>query len=462
MIGVNRFISIVFSALLLQFCSQQEIAPVSQTVQFQFALDANQTTELPASSSVMLSITTQSGLPVLTNYEVDITAVDNGFITEPVSLGTSQYLVAEFMVMHDGSALYVTPKAASEFSKNVTTPLSYALSLPGEQVVRLEVVETKNEKAERFGYASLARKKSSLWKIMAFTREDGAIQMSRAWASLRAPGISYGSEIQAQINTLPFQGDPSQPYTLVVEKAGYQTYIGDFLYNDIPGNGNKPFRVVLDRMPNENTFTIRPPMSPGGSFTFDLGLHGSGTLVIDWADGTVETINFSPEPGSDASFVTASHVYGGGSVPPLGERIIMRGDLDNIFLFENKSVYADDIDLRNLSGLKDLTLYGLPINGLLDLSENSLLESVVLEGTYAWEIRLPESHQINEVLIGDPGGTWSASVVDTFIDNIHKNAIAKNITSGTVTIQHLDALSTESSKKLQELVEDYDWEVRLE
>lgn len=461
MTGVNRCIPFVFAALFLQSCSQQEpIAPATQTLQFSFALEGNHS-ELPAGSIVVFSITTPSGSPVVTDHEVAVTAVDDGFITEPISLKTSQYLLTEFMIMHDGAAIYVSPKASSERAQDVNTPLSYALTLPNDKVVRLQVVETRDEKAEKFGYTSLARKASGQWKIMVFTREDGAMELSRAWTYLRAPGISYGSEVEAQMNTLPFQGDPTQTYTLIVEKAGYETYTTDFVYNDIAGNGNKPFKVVLDRVPNENTFTITPPLTPGGEYTFNLGLRGTGSLTIDWSDGNIQTINFAPDGSSsepDASHITVSHQFGGEFI---SKQISISGDLDKIFLFENESVYASHIDLRNLTALEDVTLYGFPINGLLDLSQNSQLESLRIEATYAWEIRLPESHKIADVYL-DEGGIMSQDVVDGFIENIYSNAIAQNILSGSITIRPPTALSTESQQRLQELAEEYDWEIHLE
>ena len=445
---------------VLQSCSQEEpIAPTTQTVQFTFALDANHTAALPAGSEVVLTITTPSGSPVLIDHPVGIEAVDDGFITEPIKLAPSQYMLTQFMVVHGDAALYVTPKAASEFSKDVSTPLSYALSLDDDTIVPLQVVETRNETAEKFGYRTFTLKKSTQWKIMVFTREDGQLTASAAWSYLIATGIAYGAQLEPGMNTLPFNGDPQQTYRLVVQKAGYVTYSADFVYNDIRGNGNKPFKIILDRVPDENTFTITPPKAEG-EFTFELGLKGSGSLNIDWGDGTIETINFAPDPSSpvaDASYIQPSHQYG---LPNSHEafQVSVSGDLDQIFSLETISVYASDIDLRNLSGLKTVTLYGLPINGLLDLSSNSQLQSLTLEATYAWEIRLPESHEINDVRLSDLDGILSQAVVDMFIENIYNNAIAKNITSGTMTILLPVPLSTESAQKVQELVDNYGWQ----
>ena len=457
-------LSLCSLALLLFYsCTQDEpIAPAIRTVQFTFALNENHATELPAGCTALLTITTPSGSPVLTDHEVGIKEVDNTFITEPLQLTSGEYLLSEFMVVYEDAAVFVTPKAASEFSRQVSKPLSYELSLRENRVVPLEVLDAKNKTAEKFGYRTLKVQKSAQWKIMVFTRENGVLTRSRAWHYLRVPGIAYGGELQAQLNIVPFSGDPQLTYELIVEKAGYVTYSTDFVYNDIKGKGNKPFKVILDRVPNENKFTITPPMSPGGDFTFELGLVGTGSLTVDWADGTVETINFAPDPASpepNTSYVTASHIYEASTVPPLGAQISVTGDLDQIFFLETISVYATDIDTRNLTGLKEVTLYGLPINGLLDLSSNSELQSVTLEGTYAWEIRLPESHNISEVRLSDLDGALSQAVVDMFIENIYNNAIANDIRDGTFTILRPFSLSATSAQRLQQLVEDYGWQV---
>jgi hypothetical protein len=46
-----------------------------------------------------------------------------------------------------------------------------------------------------------------------------------------------------------------------------------------------------------------------------------------------------------------------------------------------------------------------------------------------------------------------------FIDNIYNNAIAHDIRGGTFTIVWLFDLSPVSEERLQELAQDYGWEV---
>jgi hypothetical protein len=77
-------------------------------------------------------------------------------------------------------------------------------------------------------------------------------------------------------------------------------------------------------------------------------------------------------------------------------------------------------------------------------------------GTYVWELRLPESHEISEVLLT---AELSDPIIDMLINNIHRNAIEKNISSGTVTILPPLEFSAESAAKVQELVDDYGWQL---
>jgi hypothetical protein len=206
----------------------EPIAPATRSVQFTFAVNENHTTELALGITAVLSITTPSGSPVLTDHTVEINAVDNGFITEALELPTGQYMVSEFMVVHEDAAVYVTPKATSEFGKYVSTPLSHTLSLADDSVVQLEVVETGSEKAEKFGYKTLKVQKPAQWKIMVFTRENEQLTPSAAWHYLIAPGIAYGGQLSPEMNVIPFNGDPELTYNLVVEKAGYVTYSADY------------------------------------------------------------------------------------------------------------------------------------------------------------------------------------------------------------------------------------------
>ena len=343
----NQLFLFLFASILFQSCSHDEfIAPGTPTVQFAFDLEEFSSTDLPAGSSVVLSINKASGEAALTDHAVSIHSYEDGFITEPIPLASNRYFVTEFMVVHDGVALYVTPKRGSRFSDRVDTPLSRDIVMRDDAVLPLQVVAARNAEARDFGYETLRVRQSNQWKIMVFTRDNRTLEQSAAWAYLTAPGISYGMQLQPGMNTISFQGDPSQTYMLVVEKAGYVTYKTPFVYNDIPGKGNKPFRVVLDRVRNDDAFIITPPKAEG-EFTFGLGLRGAGSLTIDWGDGTVETVNFTPDPGSDNSIATPQHVYAG-PLPPDGNQISIKGDLDRIFLYESISVYASYVDPRNL------------------------------------------------------------------------------------------------------------------
>ena len=443
----------LLAAILLQFCSQDEfIAPGTQTVQFTFELEGIPSAELPAGSSVVLSINKPSGEAALTDHAVSIHSYGDGFITEPIPLASNKYLVTEFMVVHDGVALYVTPKTGSRFSDRVHAPLSQAIVLRDDAVLPLQVVAARNAEAKDFGYETLRVRQSNQWKIMVFTRDYRVQEQSAALAYLIIPGIAYGMQLQPGMNTVSFEGDPAQTYTLVVEKAGYVTHKSPFVYNDIRGKGNSPVKVVLDREQNDDALIIRPPKAEG-EFTFNLGVHGAGSLAIDWGDGTIETVTFAPDPGSDNSIVAPQHVYVG-PLPPDGNRISITGDLGQIFLYESISVYSPYVDTRNLINLQSLKLFGVFINGLLDLSSNSKLQALRLEASYAWEIRLPESHEISEIFLTSE---LSQPVVDMLIANIYENAVAKNITSGTMTFVPPLELSDESAQMVQELVDDYGW-----
>lgn len=452
----NQLFLFLLAAILFQFCSQEEfIAPGTQTVQFTFGLKGIPSADLPAGSSVVLSINKASGEAALTHHAVRIQSHENGFITEPIPLASNEYFVTEFMVVHDNVALYATPKTGSKFSGLVDMPLAYSVDLrEDDAVLPLQVVSTRDAAAREFGYATLRVRQANQWKIMVFTREDRALEESAAWAYLTAPGISYNMQLHPGMNTLSFQGDPNRTYMLVVEKAGYETYKIPFVYNAIRGKGNKPFKVVLDRVQNDDAFIITPPKAEG-EFTFGLGLRGNGSLTIDWGDGTIETVSFTPDPGSDNSIATPQHVYAG-PLPPDGNQISIKGDLDQIFLYESISVYASYVDPRNLKNLQSLQLFGVFINGLLDLSSNSKLQTLSFEATYAWEIRLPESHEISEVFLT---AELSQPVVDMLIENIYENAVEKNITSGRMTVVPPLELSPVSAQMVQDLVDNYGWEL---
>ena len=141
----NQLFLFLFASILFQSCSHDEfIAPGTPTVQFAFDLEEFSSTDLPAGSSVVLSINKASGEAALTDHAVSIHSYEDGFITEPIPLASNRYFVTEFMVVHDGVALYVTPKRGSRFSDRVDTPLSRDIVMRDDAVLPLQVVAARN------------------------------------------------------------------------------------------------------------------------------------------------------------------------------------------------------------------------------------------------------------------------------------------------------------------------------
>src|SRR5690606_30529643 len=107
--------------------------------------------------------------------------------------------------------------------------------------------------------------------------------------------LEHEYELSAKVNNLQFDGDPADTYTLVVAKDGFaSTYTQAFKYEDVIAAGNQPITVVLQEEVDEPVFVFE------GQSDFFISYEESGSLVINWGDGSAEVANFvySEEEGA--------------------------------------------------------------------------------------------------------------------------------------------------------------------
>jgi hypothetical protein len=124
--------------------------------------------------------------------------------------------------------------------------------------------------------------------------------------------------------------------------------------------------------------------------------------------------------------------------------VSITGDLDKIVSFTQFN--SSSMDLHNLVNLEELVLEQTFYPGPLDLTSNTKLRTLNLYAVN--ELLLPISHEINTIIITD--GTTN---FEGILDNVYTNAVSKNITSGSVTLNAVypDSLSPQILSLLDSL-----------
>ncbi len=105
-------------AVFLQSCTENEPHQEKpEQVQFSFSLDENDPSngrsgadEFPAGAELILTITDNSGKPVLTNHRIGIMNFGGGYITEPLEFDLGRYNVTDFLIASGSEILYPVPK----------------------------------------------------------------------------------------------------------------------------------------------------------------------------------------------------------------------------------------------------------------------------------------------------------------------------------------------------------------
>jgi hypothetical protein len=428
-------------ALMVLVLSCSEESPESaekQRIQFSFSVSSSSTGgrtqgALPGGSKVHVTLTTPSGTPVLTNHEIAILSFGDDYITEPLELSGGQYKITDFLIVHDGEVLFATPKYGSPMAGAVSHSLPYSFSVSKNQVsnVALDVLDATKSTPAAFGYVSFGINViEHPLPISIFRKSGEGLKLTDATLYIYENDVEMQvAQLGAKLNYVAFEGEPDGWYRLVVKKDGYVEYGTEFSFShDNPfGVGNGPLNIILE--PSADALHYFDE----GDFT-KLGFREAGQIRIYRAE-KFETFNFAAN-----SSQWLFHWY----LTTNDRDVSITGDLDKIVSFTQFN--SSRVDLHNLVKLEELVLEQTFYPGPLDLSSNTKLRTLNLYAVN--ELLLPISHEINTIIITD--GTTN---FEGILDNVYTNAVSKNITSGSVTLNAVypDSLSPQILSLLDSL-----------
>ena len=458
-------VALIFTAMLavlLQSCTEDEPRQQkAEPVQFTFSLAATENNggriaadELPPDAELVITLTDNSGTPVMTNQRIAIMSLGGSYITAPLEFDPGRYTISDFMIASGPDILFAVPKKNTALAPVVVRPLPFSFNVQKGKItsVEMEVVSTKGYMPEDFGYVSFGINIVNPLSIAVFTSKMGDTQFATAEAFLyKGEDLINSYDLQAKVNLISFKGDPEDTYKLIVRKSGYEPYIRTFKYSDLIDELDKlALKIILSP-----AFTIETDLVS----EFEMILEGTGTVNIDWGDGIVES-------GSLGVNTFFTHVYAATEV----YYITITGDIANITEFY--SYYgggkATDVNFEHLTGMTSLR-FGLTTGpAVLDLTHNVNLTFVNIAGIPQLEqLLLPPTHNISFILVHGPNLLNTADI-DGIINSIYTNAVANTTHGGVFGLSvnwagEVEPLigppSPAALAQLVELRDDYGWEI---
>ena len=456
--------SLLLPAIFLFSCAEDERLD-SKIAQFTFSFTIgensggrNSPVDIPEGASLLLSLETNSGEAVLDQHQISLHKKGETYISDPVDLRDGKYKITDFFIVNDElDVIFATPRKGSPLSAEIAQSLPYIFisGTPDVSHLSMEVLDARMKSVKNFGYSSFRKNKHSV-KLQVFTPMAKKLQSTTAEA-LIMKGLDTVQmyQLSAKMNTLTFNGEPRETYTLVVAKDSYSRFARDFTMEDLNGSmGHSPLKVVLNP-----AFTVVGNPAPDQNYfamQFDIWGPGGFDMNVDWGDGTNEiwrsgnTVlldHYYQEPGKYFISVTGPRIdsaYMVGDIWP-GDAEIERLGMDHLKqLVEFRMEYAD--------GPK-----------LIDLSHSTeWLSEIRINNAGVEDLRIPDNARLYTVELAGNKNLTSESL-NEIINDLHHQVVTKPPHSGDFYFYADDyntpvaEPSPESWEKLREMKHDFGW-----
>jgi len=455
-----RIVLVVLAALSMWNCTdQQPVKAPQREVKFTIHTAASgpngrtQTADLPEGTALLLSIRKSTGETVMTNQRIELLKMGDGYVSGTISLYPGSYAVVDFMLAHGSDVLYATPQATSPLANQVTQPLPYEFTVSADEQLTLdaEVISTTGTAPEQFGYVSfnITIKDGESIPIQVYVQSslsDGEAFIMDGYDTL------VHTALIAATNDVPFRGDPTAVYNLVVLRHGYMRYQRQFTYNDLKTQlqGN-PLQVTL--VPGVTYVTVDYSYTRFGvTASLQVGHGPTGKVFVDFGEPGESPGQWSFGPFIDSE---PDHNYGrrqGGDY-----FVSFNGDLDKLVEF-GAGFNIDTMDVSHMPRLKVLTLPQERRLRALDLTHNDSLE--VLNLGFAQSFRSADLSRICTIREVHIAGTAFTSVsVSDLIDDVHAAVIHNNTHGGSFDYTNVATPSPGALDQLRALRDQYGWSI---
>ena len=442
-------------------CSEEHARLDSKKMQFTFSLPIENSggrtrVDLPDGASLLISLEKGNGEVILEQHQIALQKEGDSYVSATIELANGNYNIIDFRVVDDSlKVLFATPRKGSPLSAKIAQALPYRFisDESSGSHLRIEVLDARMKTSKSFGYSSF-RKSSHSLKLQVFIPKGKTMQMTNAEALLMK-GLDTLEiyPLSTKMNTLTFNGDVGETYTLVVVKDAYTRFAHDFTVNALKKKHN-PLKVVLE--PALTVVAI--PIQDRNYFVLQFDALGNFEFKVDWGDGTselwgsgitTELSHYYQEPGKYFVSVTGHAL----------DSVSLVGDIGvgNIERF----------GMEHLINLREFRMEWAPGPKTIDLSHNPLITEIRTFNAAVEDLIIPNHATIR--LMELVGATrLKKESLDEIINDLHYQAT--NSPSGdfsyvfSYSMPFSDDIpilepSPESLEKLSDLKNVYGWTV---
>jgi hypothetical protein len=449
-------VSCISFLLLISGCSVEEPETrLKQKVVFTFRLPegderARLMQDLPSGSNILISLNDASGKVSLTHHPLTVIKVGDSYVSEPLALVLGRYTINDFFVV-SSNVLYATPKKRSPLSRLISNPIPYSFTVAKGKVanIPMEVFSTLNQTPPAFGYDSFGVEPANSLDIAVIRSDDDSRKLTSAILTFTRDSVmTQEYALGAQINHVPFDGEPDAQYLLTIAKDGYIPHRRLVTYNQLKVlMGDTHLEIELTPKGQYLLFNDRYD-----DFTI-IGFNAPGTITIYDPNG--ERTNDVAQDYDPDDFYSQTIWMTHGYQETADNTVYIKNDLEKVSLLmltdASKLVtkYTPNLVEINIGGEFDT----------LDFSTNTKLWQVVLTQVTCDTLILPEEHDIQIVSL-----YYHVSHVPYLIENIHNNVVRKNLVNGSMSLSDLNAdilnsFTPHTQALLDDLRTNYGWAV---
>jgi hypothetical protein len=454
-------------SLLVQTCSNDDAERATPgNIQFAFQVDgaaeSGRTAEelvIPPGSNALISVKKHNGQIVYTRKPVEILAFGKGYITSPLAMAWGGYYVTDFLIADaDNNIIFATPLAGSPLASLIDHPVPFYFAIQADRVTHtgVQTISTDFHMPQAFGYATFgAEVVTPDILLTAFAANDaGELKPAKAHAYvLHGTDTIFDAVLGAKVNTVHFEGIPTETYTLVLTHPGFARYQRTFVLADLKNElHGDPLAVVLNPA---LTMVARYGRNAELSFkTPDITLPKA--VYVDWGDGEADTlvVEYQGHFGWYHNYETPGEHF-----------VSVTGDLDIIHWLGYVYFLADgnSLHVQHLSELREIIVpEGL---GHIDLSHNKKLQMVQVVNNAIRSIDVSDNHALTDLRFSENNNNFNAVSFRKMIDDIYTSVVA-HPRAGHLYIsrdgggtQFLQPPSPSDLTKLKTLRDTYGWEI---
>ena len=484
----NNYFLILFSFFLLISCGSDdspgngpEVVP-PQTKDISFSFDVAEISNKDAhknkgvnetllnkvivgAASVVITIQDESNTIIYNREKLDLTKVEDTYISSSISLDFGSYTITEFIVLDaQDNAIYLTPKDGSDMAPNVTKalPISLTVGTSTDEQITFKVLDTNNLTADDFGYVSFDFEILNYYSLemsaTIYNSDTGSFEYTDGIFTVKGDGneILSGS-LNSQVDIYSILKGYTE-YTIEIEKEGYITEMKDITGEELNITGSTFNVLLLDADTFDNRFTLVTDQTHELKEIF-MSLESLDAIEfkIDWGDGNIEnyvaddtqithsyvesgvyTINVTGNMShivkiiaEGSNIIDVSHLPVSLEVLNVGDNLLSNIDLSanvnliDLYLYNNK---FSSIEVSSLEVLRHLNLRENQLQSI-DVSACTALKSLGVHDNPLTSLDVSSNHQLESLSF--------VNIPITSLD-VSSNPQLKNLWGGNNQLNSID------------------------